>query len=202
MQIYNDILSAINLELVNTNSEAKPTRIQSLSNLAYDKLVRYLNELERKEMILQIPLRITEKGQEFLQDYDRIEGFMLEMGLKYLDISEGRCMEPEKSSYRPIKFLDRMEGNNHIVLLYEDQKYADLIIARYISNGLEKRESCIFFTTTATGTDEPDTIEKCFMLKALTLSCTSGKTLCAFIAYKDLIRIIIIKSIYSLPSKL
>jgi hypothetical protein len=53
-------------------------------------------------------------------------------------------MKPEKISYRPIKFLDRMEGNNHIVLLYEYQKYAGLIIARYISNGLEKGESCIF----------------------------------------------------------
>jgi predicted transcriptional regulator len=47
MEIYNDILNAINLEL--TNDGAKPTRVQSLSNLAYDKLVRYLNELERKK---------------------------------------------------------------------------------------------------------------------------------------------------------
>jgi|Tabmets5t2r1_1033131.scaffolds.fasta_scaffold59940_2 predicted transcriptional regulator len=51
MEIYNDdILSAINLEL--TNGEAKPTRVQTLSNLAYDKLVRYLNELEGKKMMM------------------------------------------------------------------------------------------------------------------------------------------------------
>jgi predicted transcriptional regulator len=74
MEIYNDILNAINLEL--TNDEAKPTRVQSLSNLAYDKLVRYLNELERKKMILQNPLPITEKGRDFLQDYDRIKAFL------------------------------------------------------------------------------------------------------------------------------
>jgi predicted transcriptional regulator len=86
MEIYNDILSAINLEL--TNGEAKPTRVQSLCNLAYDKLVRYLNELEGKKMIMQDPLQITEKGRDFLQDYDRIKGFVLDMGLKYLDISE------------------------------------------------------------------------------------------------------------------
>jgi predicted transcriptional regulator len=91
MEIYNDILNAINLEL--TNGEAKPTRVQSLSNLAYDKLIRYLNELERKKMVLQNPLRISEKGQEFLRDYDRIKGFMLEMGLKYLDISEREIYE-------------------------------------------------------------------------------------------------------------
>jgi predicted transcriptional regulator len=86
MEIYNDILSAINVEL--TNGEAKPTRVQTLSNLAYDKLVRYLNELEDKKMIMQDPLQITEKGRDFLQDYDRIKGFVLDMGLRYLDISE------------------------------------------------------------------------------------------------------------------
>ena len=86
MEIYNDILSAINLEL--TNGEAKPTRVQTLSNLAYDKLVRYLNELEGKKMIIQDPIQRTEKRVDFLQDYDRINGFVLDMGLKYLDISE------------------------------------------------------------------------------------------------------------------
>jgi predicted transcriptional regulator len=61
MEIYNDILSAIKVEL--TNGEAKP-RVQSLSNLAYDKLVRYLDELESKKMIVQNPLQITEKGYD------------------------------------------------------------------------------------------------------------------------------------------
>ena len=91
MEIYNDILSAINLEL--TNGEAKPTRVQSLSNLAYDKLVRYLNELEGKKMIIQDPLQITEKGRDFLQDYDRIKGFVLDMGVKYLGLSEREIYE-------------------------------------------------------------------------------------------------------------
>ena len=56
-------------------------------------------------------------------------------------------MEAEKMSYRPYKFLDRMERNKHVVLLYDNPKYADLIIARYISNGLKKGESCIFFAS-------------------------------------------------------
>jgi predicted transcriptional regulator len=91
MEIYNDILSAINLEL--TNGEAKPTRVQSLSNLAYDKLVKYLNELEGKKMIIQDPLQITEKGRDFLQDYDRIKGFVLDIGVKYLGLSEREIYE-------------------------------------------------------------------------------------------------------------
>ena len=36
-------------------------------------------------MILQSPLLITEKGRDFLQDYDRISNFILEMGIKYSD---------------------------------------------------------------------------------------------------------------------
>jgi predicted transcriptional regulator len=91
MEIYNDILCAINLEL--TNGGAKPTRVQSLSNLAYDKLVRYLNELEVKKMIMQDPLQITEKGRDFLQDYDRIKGFLIDLGIKYLDLSEREIYE-------------------------------------------------------------------------------------------------------------
>lgn len=85
MEIYNDILSAIRVEL--TSGEAKPTRVQTLSNLAYDKLARYLAELEGKAMITQVPLGITEKGRDFLQDYDRIRDFVAEMGVKYLDVS-------------------------------------------------------------------------------------------------------------------
>ena len=91
MEIYNDILSAMRLEL--TNGEARPTRIQSLSNLAYDKLVRYLNELEGKQMIVKDPLLITEKGHDFLEDYERIKDFVAAMGVKYLDASGGRTYE-------------------------------------------------------------------------------------------------------------
>jgi hypothetical protein len=64
-------------------------------------------------------------------------------------------MSAEKVNYRPIKFLDRMERNNHIVLLYDNEEYADLVISRYLLNGLQKGESCIFFTA-----DKPEIIEE------------------------------------------
>ena len=89
LEIYNDILSAIKVESTTTNGDdeaaAKPTRVQSLSNLAYDKLVRYLDELESKKMIVQNPLSITQKGYEFLQDYDRIRDFLATMNIKYFN---------------------------------------------------------------------------------------------------------------------
>jgi predicted transcriptional regulator len=91
MEIYNDILSAIEAEL--TNGGAKPTRVQSLSNLAYDKLARYLDELEGKKMIMKNPLAITDGGRDFLQDYNRIKDFVSEMGIKYLDHSEREIYE-------------------------------------------------------------------------------------------------------------
>jgi hypothetical protein len=38
-----------------------------------------------KKMIVQDPLRITEKGFDFLQDYDRISDFLSAMNIKYFD---------------------------------------------------------------------------------------------------------------------
>ena len=91
MEIYNDILTAIKVEL--TNGEAKPTRVQTLSNLAYDKLIRYLDVLKSKKMIVQNPLRITEKGYDFLDDYDRIRDFVSAMNIKYFDITRREVYE-------------------------------------------------------------------------------------------------------------
>jgi predicted transcriptional regulator len=88
LEIYNDILSALKHEL--NYGEARPTRIQSKSNLAYDRLTRYLSELEIQGMITNDPLGITQRGRDFLQDYDRIKGFLEEMGVKYLTISRGQ----------------------------------------------------------------------------------------------------------------
>jgi predicted transcriptional regulator len=82
MEIYNDVLSAIKMEL--NSGEARTTKVQSMSNLAYDKLTRYLGELEMKQMITLNPLGITSRGRDFLQDYDRIKDFLQEMGVKYL----------------------------------------------------------------------------------------------------------------------
>ncbi len=70
------------------NGEAKPTRVQSHCNLAYDKFTKNLNELESRKMITQDPLVISEKGRDFLQDYGRIKGFVFAMGVKYMTISE------------------------------------------------------------------------------------------------------------------
>jgi MEDS: MEthanogen/methylotroph, DcmR Sensory domain len=63
--------------------------------------------------------------------------------------------ENNKVNYHPMKFLDQMEKNKHMVLLYDSKKYAYWIISRYFLNGLQNRESCIIFTP-----DKPEIIEK------------------------------------------
>ena len=90
MELYHDILKAILEELVENDKdgEVKPTRVQLRSNLAYDKLVRYLDELENNKMIIQDPLQITPKGRDFLRDFDRIASFLIEMGIRYFDSSK------------------------------------------------------------------------------------------------------------------
>ncbi len=50
------------------------------------------------------------------------------------------------SVYHPVKFLDRLEGNRHIVMLYDNDANADLMIARYFLDGFDKGGSCVFFT--------------------------------------------------------
>jgi hypothetical protein len=45
-----------------------------------------------------------------------------------------------------VKFLDRLEGNKHVVMLYDNEENGDLIIARYFLNGFNKGQSCVFFT--------------------------------------------------------
>jgi len=50
------------------------------------------------------------------------------------------------TAYRPVRFLDRLEGNKHWVMLYDDEKRADYIIARYFLNGIKMGGSCVFFT--------------------------------------------------------
>ena len=84
MEIYNDILTAIKAELY--LGDARPTRVQLKSNLAYDKLMRHLDDLENLGMITREPLVMTQRGRDFLQDYGRIRGFLKEMGIKYLTV--------------------------------------------------------------------------------------------------------------------
>ena len=79
LEIYYDILGAITKE--SQYGEVKPTRIQFASHTSYDKLIIYFDELEKKQMLVKSTLVITEKGQKFLKEYNKIDEFLREIGL-------------------------------------------------------------------------------------------------------------------------
>ncbi len=81
-RIMADILSAIK-----EDEDAKITHILYKANLSYDRLSRYLEELEESELIQTIDsgdrslYRITERGQKFLVEFRRMEEFAEAFGL-------------------------------------------------------------------------------------------------------------------------
>ena len=71
-------------------------------------------------------------------------------------------MNTENVDYHPIKYIDHLDRHKHIVILYDNEKYAYWIISRYILNGLNNNESCIFFTS-----DDPKTVEERLSLEGI-----------------------------------
>ena len=46
----------------------------------------------------------------------------------------------------PIKFLDSLDTQKHVILAYDDQDFGNMIQFRFINNGLVKGENCIYLT--------------------------------------------------------
>ena len=82
MKIYGDVLFII-------KSEAKKekvvlTRIQLKTNVPFDRLKLYMSELKELGLIQDEPaLKLTEKGQQYLREYESVLDFMKRMGLAY-----------------------------------------------------------------------------------------------------------------------
>ena len=54
--------------------DVKPTRIAQYSNLSYDRLNKYLNELDAAGMIHRADtIFLTESGQQFLRNYKMLK---------------------------------------------------------------------------------------------------------------------------------
>ena len=83
IQIFFDIVSAI-IDDTQNNESISPTRIQFKCNTSYDKLTKYLEEMEKRGMIeKEKSITVTEKGMEFHKDYSRINDLMNEMNEKF-----------------------------------------------------------------------------------------------------------------------
>ena len=83
IQIFFDIASAI-IDDTQNNESISPTRIQFKCNTSYDKLTKYLEEMEKKEIIQrEKSIAITDKGMQFHKDYSRINELINEINKKF-----------------------------------------------------------------------------------------------------------------------
>ena len=83
IQIFFDIVTAV-IDDAQNNESVSPTRIQTKCNTSYDKLTKYLEEMEKRGMVeKEKSIAITEKGMEFHKDYSRINELINEMNEKF-----------------------------------------------------------------------------------------------------------------------
>ena len=84
IQIFFDIVTAI-IDDTQNNESISPTRIQFKCNTSYDKLTKYLEEMEKKEIIQkEKSISVTEKGMQFHKDYSRINELINELNQKLM----------------------------------------------------------------------------------------------------------------------
>jgi predicted transcriptional regulator len=82
LKIYGDLLSMLNAE--RGGEKIVLTRIQVKINVPFDRLKKYLSDLKELDLIENenIPI-LTEKGKQYLQEYQKVLDFMKRMGLSY-----------------------------------------------------------------------------------------------------------------------
>jgi predicted transcriptional regulator len=84
LEIIKDILETIR----NKRNNIKPTHIMYKANLSHKMLIEYLDELIEKKMVNEIfeknkkKYEITDKGLNYLKDYNMIRGFVDSYGLE------------------------------------------------------------------------------------------------------------------------
>ena len=82
IQIFFDIITAV-IDDTQNNESVSPTRIQFKCNTSYDKLTKYLEEMEKKEIIQkEKSISVTEKGMQFHKDYSRINELINKLNQK------------------------------------------------------------------------------------------------------------------------
>ena len=83
MKIYGDLLSALRSEF-NEKERVVLTHIQVRINVPFDRLKSYITELRELGFIEdETSLKLTEKGKQYLREYEKILDFMKRMGLTY-----------------------------------------------------------------------------------------------------------------------
>jgi predicted transcriptional regulator len=82
LKIYGDLLLVLNDE--SKNEKIILTRVQVRINVPFDRLKKYISDLVDLGLIDdESSLRITEKGRQYLREYEKVLDFMNRMGLTY-----------------------------------------------------------------------------------------------------------------------
>ena len=83
LKIYGDLLSVLRSE-GNEGKKVVLTHVQVQINVPFDRLKNYITELRELGLIEgEMSLELTEKGRQYLREYERILEFMKRMGLTY-----------------------------------------------------------------------------------------------------------------------
>ena len=82
LQLFYEILCAIEEGTIQ-NQGARPTLVQYISRLSYDKMMNHFDELEGKGMIYRDRglISITGKGREFTKQYNELISLIERVGL-------------------------------------------------------------------------------------------------------------------------
>lgn len=82
LKIYGDLLSVLNDE--SKNERIVLTRVQVRINAPFDRLKKYITDLSDLGLIEdETSLKLTDKGRQFLREYEMVLDFMNRMGLAY-----------------------------------------------------------------------------------------------------------------------
>jgi predicted transcriptional regulator len=78
--IYGDLLAILNEE--SKNERIILTRVQVKINVSFDRLKKYISNLIDLGLIEdESSLKLTEKGKEYLKEYEKVLDFVKRMGL-------------------------------------------------------------------------------------------------------------------------
>jgi predicted transcriptional regulator len=82
LKIYGDLLSILHAE--NKDEKIVLTRVQLQINVPFDRLKIYISELINLNLIQdEVSLKLTEKGKDYLVEYEKVLDFMKRMGIEY-----------------------------------------------------------------------------------------------------------------------
>ena len=81
LKIYEDILEHLSAQPI--SEKIVITKIQLKTNVPFDRLKKYIKEMKNLDLIDENTLKITEKGKQYLIEYEAVLQFMNRMGLSY-----------------------------------------------------------------------------------------------------------------------